>query len=103
MLPSPSDPGGTMSSLLHRVLLSSTLAAVTLVPTASFAQSARHPVVVISGPREAPPPLREERHDNRPGYVWQRGRWAWQNNAWVWSGGRWERERASARWNEGRW
>jgi hypothetical protein len=87
-----------------RLLLSSALVAGTLLGASpGFAQSARQPVVVLSGPREAPPPLREERHENRRGYIWVKGRWAWQNNAWVWSGGRWEAERPTSRYVEGRW
>lgn len=86
-----------------RNLLSAALVAQTLLAGgAAVAQPSRRPVV-ISGPREAPPALREERHDRRPGWIWVSGRWAWQNNAWVWSGGRYERERPTQRWVEGRW
>src|SRR6185295_6390391 len=75
-----------MRSQLHRVLVSTGLAAVTLLGTASssFAQ-----VRVIqrdrreSGPREAPPPPREQR--------------------WEWISGRWERERRGRRWRDARW
>ncbi|HSR96526.1 MAG TPA: hypothetical protein VLM79_05605, partial [Kofleriaceae bacterium] len=70
---------------LHRVLVSTGIATAMLLGTASssFAQ-----VRVIQrdrhdrGPREAPPPLREERHEARRGYVWIGGRWDWQRRHW---------------------
>jgi hypothetical protein len=54
-------------------------------------------------PTQAPPPPREERFDNRPGFVWVRGRWDWRDGNWVWVDGHRERERATQRWIEGRW
>jgi hypothetical protein len=51
----------------------------------------------------APPPLREERFDPRPGFVFVKGRWDWDNGEWTWRPGRWERERANKRWREDRW
>ena len=57
-----------------------------------------------AGPREAPPPLREEKMDApRPGFVWVRGRWDWKGGKWDWVNGRWERERAGKKWREVRW
>jgi hypothetical protein len=54
-------------------------------------------------PTAAPPALRDERPGARPGFVFVRGRWDWQNGSWAWVAGRWERERARQRWIEGRW
>src|SRR5262245_1470922 len=97
-----------MSSQLHRVLVSTAIVAATLLGTASssFAQ-----VRVIQrdrrdpGPREAPPPPREERHEVRRGYVWVSGHWDWnrRERRWDWIGGRLERERRGQRWREARW
>ena len=50
-----------------------------------------------------PPAPKVERVVVRPGFVWVKGRWAWQNNGWVWIDGRWERQRAGHAWREGRW
>src|SRR5205814_9202146 len=94
-----------MRSQLHRVLISTGIAAATLLGTAtsSFAQ-----VRVIQrdrhdrGPREAPPPPREERHEARRGYVWVGGRRDWQRRRWEWIPGRWEPERRGRRWREAR-
>jgi len=51
----------------------------------------------------APPPIREERFENRAGFVWVRGRWDWKNGNYEWINGHYERERANQIWNEGRW
>jgi hypothetical protein len=56
-----------------------------------------------AGPREAPPPPRDERYDARPGFVWVRGHWDWKNGKYEWVAGHWERERAGKRWREARW
>ncbi len=42
---------------------------------------------------EAPPPLRHERREHRPGrdYLWVNGSWDWQDGHWAWVRGRWER------------
>jgi hypothetical protein len=55
------------------------------------------------GPREAPPPPREERQGPRAGFTWVTGRWDWRNGKWEWQAGRWEKERPGKRWNTGRW
>ena len=54
-------------------------------------------------PRQAPPPIREERYNQRAGFVWVRGHWDWQNGQYVWVNGHYERERAGKRWREARW
>ena len=39
-----------------------------------------------------------------PGFVWQRGYWAWEQSAYNWVPGHWARvPRAHARWIDGRW
>jgi len=101
-----------MRSQLHRVLVSTGLAAATLLGTASssFAQVRDHrhdpPPQAESGPREAPPTPREERHDaRREGFVWVGGRWEWRRreHKWDWLPGRWEREKHGHKWREARW
>ncbi|MDB4963059.1 MAG: hypothetical protein JWP01_3058 [Myxococcales bacterium] len=52
---------------------------------------------------QEPPQPQVEQVSSRPGYVFVRGRWDWQNGQWAWIGGRWERERAGYAWSEGRW
>jgi len=65
----------------------------------------RQPVNFEGGPREAPPPPRDERHDRRDGYVWVTGRWDWKRreHKWDWVAGHYERERAGKRWRDARW
>jgi hypothetical protein len=66
--------------------------------------------VVVSGgaprgmyPTSAPPPLRVETNASRPGFVFIRGRWNWNNGRWDWTAGHWERAQASKVWVDGRW
>ena len=54
-------------------------------------------------PTAAPPPLREENFEARPGFVFVRGRWDWRNGNWAWIDGHWEKERPGKRWREARW
>ncbi|MGE0397335.1 MAG: IPT/TIG domain-containing protein [Kofleriaceae bacterium] len=61
------------------------------------------PPVANDGPREAPPPPRDEKHDARAGYVWVAGEWDWKNGKYEWIAGHWERERANKEWRPGRW
>jgi len=102
----------------HR-LVTTGLAAATLLGVApsAFAQQGTRtdrsdrrdrspPIVIEAGPRDAPPPTREERHEaRRDGYVWVSGRWDWQRreHKWDWIPGRWERERTGKRWRDARW
>jgi len=104
---------------LHRLLVSTSLAAVTVLGSAgsSFAQVRDHrhndappptppaTVEVEIAPRVAPPPPREERREVRPGFVWISGRWDWRRHErrWEWIPGRWERERRGQRWRDARW
>ena len=60
------------------------------------------PAVVIR-PTVAPPPPRDERFDTRPGQVWVRGHWDWQNGLYVWIAGRYEPVRTGRRWRDVRW
>jgi WXXGXW repeat (2 copies) len=50
-----------------------------------------------------PPPPKAETYSTRPGFVFVKGRWNWQNGQWVWVAGHWDRERAGYAWNDGRW
>ena len=52
---------------------------------------------------QEPPQPQVEQVQQRPGYVWVRGRWDWQNEQWQWLGGRWERERGGYAYADGRW
>lgn len=54
-------------------------------------------------PVQAPPPPREERFENRRGFVWVPGHWDWQNGQYVWVEGRYERERRGKRWRQPKW
>ncbi|MEO8055081.1 MAG: hypothetical protein ABI768_08000 [Acidobacteriota bacterium] len=59
------------------------------------------PGVEIRIGHSAPPPVRRERRNRRPGgdYVWLAGAWDWQGNDWTWVPGRWERRAyRNARW-----
>jgi len=56
-----------------------------------------------NGPRKAPPAPREERYEEKKGFIWARGHWEWKNGDYEWLPGHWERERASKRWVEARW
>ena len=50
-----------------------------------------------------PPPPRVETYESRPGFVFVKGRWNWQNGQWAWVAGHWERERSGYAWSDGRW
>lgn len=52
---------------------------------------------------QEPPQAQVEEVSVRPGYLFVRGRWDWQNGQWAWIGGHWEAERAGYGWSEGRW
>jgi hypothetical protein len=54
-------------------------------------------------PTAAPPAMREEKFEARPGFVFVRGRWDWRNGNWEWMAGHWEKERPGKRWREARW
>jgi hypothetical protein len=58
---------------------------------------------VTLGPVIAPPVLREERWEVRPGFLWIRGRWEWRDGEWAWMSGHYERERTGYLWREPRW
>ncbi len=62
------------------------------------------PPVANDYPREAPPPLRQEKREAaRAGYVWVDGEWDWKNGKYEWVPGHWERERANKEWRPARW
>ncbi|MGH7635700.1 MAG: hypothetical protein ACRENC_18375, partial [Gemmatimonadaceae bacterium] len=52
---------------------------------------------------QEPPPPRVETVTMRPGYIYIKGRWNWQNGNWAWVGGHYENQRAGYAWTEGRW
>ncbi|HVK82629.1 MAG TPA: hypothetical protein VM513_00910 [Kofleriaceae bacterium] len=52
---------------------------------------------------QEPPAPQVETVNERPGHIWVRGRWNWQNGQWAWIGGHWERQRSGYAWTEGRW
>jgi hypothetical protein len=100
-----------MRSQLHRLIVSTGLAAATLLGAAGSSSAQprdrRHnPPDVDAAPREAPPAPRAEPHDARKvGFVWIGGRWDWnrRERRWDWLPGRWDRERRGKHWREGRW
>src|SRR3954468_18168337 len=100
-----------MRSQLHRLVVSTGLAAATLLGTAgsSLAEPRDHrhnSPEADAAPREAPPPPRTEPHDaRRVGFVWLSGRWDWnrREHRWDWRPGHWDRERHGKRWREARW
>ncbi len=59
--------------------------------------------VTIVGPRLAPPEIRVEHWDDRPGFVWIRGHYDWNDNAYVWVGGHYDHDRPGYRWHEPHW
>src|SRR5205809_39528 len=94
---------------LSRWLVSAGLAGAALLGAA--ATSTAQPVVrdhrqgprPDQGPREAPPPRGEGRMAPRPGFVWIRGHWDWQNGQYAWVAGRYEPVRNGRRWRDVRW
>jgi hypothetical protein len=58
------------------------------------------PVLTDVGP---PPPDKDERPADRPGFVWVAGRWARSGEKWVWLDGYYDRARPGYRWEQGRW
>jgi WXXGXW repeat (2 copies) len=67
--------------------------------------AARADVVIIhNGPRDAPPPAREEHPGTRRGYIWVGGHHAWRNHRrYVWSRGHYVHERRGYDYAPGRW
>jgi hypothetical protein len=61
--------------------------------------------VFQSGPKFAPPPMREEVMSAQPGshFVWIPGHWGWRNHEYVWTNGYWVTPRAGHNWVSGRW
>jgi hypothetical protein len=96
-----------MRSQLYRWLVITGLAGATLlaVPTVASAQPdvRDHRHDRDDRPREAPPPLREERVAPRPGFVWLNGRWDWRHGKWEWMAGRYEKEHPGKHWRDARW
>jgi hypothetical protein len=98
-----------MRASLYRWLLPIGLATASLVGTVETTSA--QPTVrdhrnrpADAGPREAPPPIREERvRPKGRGWVWVQGFWDWRNGRWEWTGGRWEKSRQGRRWRPDTW
>jgi WXXGXW repeat (2 copies) len=58
---------------------------------------------VVTEPTMAPPTIREERFDRRPGQLFVRGHYDWRDGEWAWVAGHYERERAGYRYEEPRY
>lgn len=61
--------------------------------------------LVETGPRFAPPSMREEVASAQPGthFVWIPGHWGWRSGEYVWMGGYWVRPRTGHNWVSGHW
>jgi len=51
----------------------------------------------------APPPVRVERYEARPGHVWVPGHWEWRHGKHEWIAGRYVNERKGYHWERDRW
>jgi len=51
----------------------------------------------------APPPVRVERFEARPGFIFVRGHWEWRNGQHEWVPGHYVRERRGYRYERDRW
>ncbi|VVD32746.1 YXWGXW repeat-containing protein [Paraburkholderia dioscoreae] len=74
-----------------------TCAAATLTAAPAFAQA------VIVAPMAPPPSRVEVVPAPRVGYVWDQGRWHWDQGHYVWVGGHWMPMRAGYHWVPGHW
>jgi hypothetical protein len=88
----------TIKKLLFVVLLTSTTFAA---PAA--AANLHIDIVHRTGPREPPPPVREDRYEPRRGYLWIGGHYEWRHGRYVWRRGHYSRERRGYDWEDGRW
>jgi hypothetical protein len=61
------------------------------------------PPAYNNGPSSPPPPPRDERVDDRPGFVFVRGHYEWRDAHYEWIPGHWERSRPKLTWYDGRW
>jgi hypothetical protein len=86
-----------MKKLLYSLLIATALAAC--VGSGQATMGVDTTAVVY----QDPPPPRVETYESRPGSVFVKGRWTWQNGQWSWTAGHWERERRGYTWNDGRW
>jgi hypothetical protein len=76
---------------------------VGLLLLAFGAPAAQAAVVIVHGPREAPPPLVEEHPAPRRGYVWVGGHHRWHRHHYVWTRGYYARERRGYEYVPGHW
>ncbi len=60
---------------------------------------------VVSHPRVAPPPLKQEVRPVKPSvqHVWIPGHWKWAGGRYVWIGGHWTKPKAGKVWVPGYW
>jgi hypothetical protein len=74
-----------------------------LMLMAAGGPSAQAAVVVIHGPREAPPAIVEEHPAPRRGYVWVGGHHGYRHHRYYWVRGHYVRERRGWEYEPGRW
>jgi hypothetical protein len=70
-------------------------------PSIAVADMRGHPH--HDGPREPPPPPREEHARERAGFVWTNGHHEWRHGHYVWVSGRLVKVRRGHDWDDGRW
>src|SRR5262245_7356881 len=87
-----------MSALALALVVATTASAC--VVTATGRARFRGGAVVVY---DEPPAPRYEQVTVRPGQVFIRGHWGWQNNQWVWTNGYWESQRTGYVWADGYW
>jgi hypothetical protein len=85
------------SRLVNCVLGVALGCAVSLTAAPAFAQA------VIVAPMAPPPPRVEVMPAPRAGYVWDQGRWRWEQGRYVWAPGHWQPVRVGYHWVPGHW
>jgi hypothetical protein len=91
---------GELTMLFKRLLTPLLVAGATLVAT-PLAGCAGQAAIVVR--EDEPPPVRYERVEYRPGYVYIQGHWERRSRGWAWRPGWYERERPGYVYIEGRW
>ena len=88
-----------ISARHHRVALALVASLMSVSAHAGLA-------LVVTPPRTAPPPLRNENRGAAPfrDAVWVDGRWDWKSGQYVWVSGHWQRApQGMHRWQRGEW